>query len=73
MSSIFGVMGIVSLIVGFFAASVTFYSIKEGDRAMAFKAGLVLAVCVFFYAVAPSGKPHFTNDCESWGRFATTC
>ncbi|OYR25777.1 hypothetical protein CEV34_2690 [Brucella pseudogrignonensis] len=44
---------------------------KEHDFAM--KSGAVFLVCLLIVVIAPKGKPHMSDGCRSYGRFATDC
>jgi hypothetical protein len=72
-SSLLGILAMIALFVGFFAAGVTFYSYRERDWVMMRKAGGVLAVCVAVYLIAPKAETITPTGCERWSRFASEC
>lgn len=51
MSTIFALLGVVALVVVFFAGSLLIGSLKEGDMAMSMKAGGIVAIAIAIVAI----------------------
>ncbi len=56
-----------------FAALMTFSAIRKKEYEFAIKSGAVFLICLFIVVMAPKGKPHLSDGCRSYGRFASDC
>jgi hypothetical protein len=55
------------------AGLMTFSAVRKKEYDFAMKSGAVFLVCLLIVVIAPKGKPHMSDGCRSYGRFASDC
>ncbi|OYR12323.1 hypothetical protein [Brucella grignonensis] len=55
------------------AALMTISALRRKEHDFAMKSGAVFLVCLLIVVIAPKGKPHMSDGCRFYGRFASDC
>jgi len=66
-------LAVLAFIPMIFAGLMTFSAIRKKEYDFAAKSGAVFIVCLLIVVIAPKGKPHMSDGCRSYGRFASDC
>lgn len=70
---LFTLLAVVAFFPMIFAGLMTISAIRKREYDFALKSGAVFLACLLIVAVAPKGKSHMSDDCRSYGRFASDC
>ncbi|PQA71709.1 hypothetical protein C3731_20700 [Brucella oryzae] len=70
---LFTLLAVLAFFPMIFACLMTISAIRKSEFDFALKSGAVFLVCLLIVVVAPKGKPHMSDGCRSYGRFASDC
>ncbi len=70
---LFTLLAVLAFIPMIFAGLMTISAIRKKEYDFALKSGAVFLVCLLIVVIAPKGKPHLSDGCRSYGRFASDC
>ena len=56
-----------------FAGLMTISAVRKKEYDFAIKSGAIFIACLLIVVMAPKGKPHMSDGCRSYGRFASDC
>lgn len=70
---LFTLLAVLAFFPMIFAGLMTFSAIRKKEYDFALKSGAVFLACLLVVVIAPKGKPHMSDGCRSYGRFASDC
>lgn len=56
-----------------FAGLMTISAVRKKKYDFAIKSGAIFIASLLIVVMAPKGKPHMSDGCRSYGRFASDC
>lgn len=70
---LFTLLAVLAFFPMIMAGLMTFSALRKKEYDFAAKSGAVFVVCMLIVVIAPKGKPHLSDGCRSYGRFASEC